>query len=226
MKQQITNLDIFIEDVVTIKEGARNARYEASFAGGDSGLSFGAWQNDVAANSDAKTVFNDILLQFGLSKSDADTIVAKAATAGVDDTAFTHQELTTINDALSSAVGQGLVNQRDADQRKNVIAGVNAVFDAAARNPNGPGVFDRNNPDPEAVALVANWINRTGNPTKILDFVEGKPVSSKDLPKFRFQLSGAADLDQLKRKYFRTCGSFDRNAYRATRKISASFPKT
>ena len=34
MNKQITNLDKFITDVVTEKEGGRDATYEASFAGG------------------------------------------------------------------------------------------------------------------------------------------------------------------------------------------------
>ena len=44
-----------IRDAVLRSEGAQEVKYEASFAGGNSGLSFGGMQNDVGHNNDAKT---------------------------------------------------------------------------------------------------------------------------------------------------------------------------
>ena len=89
MSSQIRDLEMFIEDVVTRTEAQPGDKYRASFAPGQSGLSYGAWQNDVAGNNDAKTQFEQILLKSGLSNQEAGTIVAKAATNGVKSSNFT-----------------------------------------------------------------------------------------------------------------------------------------
>ena len=58
-----------ISDAVLRSEGAQEVKYEASFAGGNSGLSFGGMQNDVGHNNDAKNTFNDILNHYGNSSN-------------------------------------------------------------------------------------------------------------------------------------------------------------
>lgn len=176
------NLQRFIVDVVRKAEAKEGDRYKASFAGGKSGLSFGAFQNDVAANGHARETFREILTESGLfSEEEVKTIVGEARTEGVkrEDLA---PFLGRINQVLNSEAGRREIDKRD-EQQKETLLGRMRKFLAAVwdkRNPHGAGVFEPTHEDfPKAVATVAAWINRTGAPTKIIDFVKGKKVVSE-----------------------------------------------
>ncbi len=173
----------FIVDVVKKAEAEEGDRYKASFAGGKSGLSFGAFQNDVAANGKAATTFRKILTEPGLfSGKEVETIIQKARTKGAKEEDLA-PFLGRINQALNSEAGRREIDAQDEKQKKILLGGMKKFLTAVwdEKDLRGPGVFDRPPSDPEfrqAAALVAAWINRTGAPTKIIDFVKGEKVVS------------------------------------------------
>jgi hypothetical protein len=74
----------FSPEAVIEMEGAKGDPYRAEFAGGNSGLSFGRMQNDVAANRDASRTFYDTLrnAQGQTGFSDFDVVKATLAVSG------------------------------------------------------------------------------------------------------------------------------------------------
>lgn len=187
------SLEQFIISVVKKAEAKEGDRYRASFAGGKSGLSFGAFQNDVAANGHARDTFRKILTHSGLFSSEEINEIMKSARkegARREDLA---PFIDRIDRALSSEAGRRVIDARDEDQKKALLSGMETFLAAVwgEKDRRGPGVFDRPFSDPEfrqAVTLVAAWINRTGTPTKIIEFVKGKKVDSeweKDSKKVR-----------------------------------------
>jgi hypothetical protein len=194
------SLEQFIIDVVKKAEATPGDRYKASFAGGKSGLSFGAFQNDVAANGDAKRAFEDILLAAGLSQKQIEPIVDLAKMPSITREKFAAAGyLDVVERAFNSDYGRKRIDKRDQDQKDAVLSGMRTFLGAVrdGKGQRGAGVFDRPLSDPEfrqAVALVAAWINRSGPPTDILKFVKGgkayftwtkngkKVISEREMP--------------------------------------------
>jgi hypothetical protein len=178
------SLEQFIIGVVKKAEAQEGDRYKASFAGGKSGLSFGALQNDVAANEKAEKTFEKILAHSGLFSSEEIKEIMKSARKRGAKREDLAPFIDRIDRALSSEAGRRVIDARDEDQKKTLLGGMRTFLAAVwgEKGRRGPGVFDRPFSDPEfrqAVTLVAAWINRTGAPTKIIDFVKGEKVDSK-----------------------------------------------
>ena len=86
-----------------MEDSSLSLGYQASFAGGQSGLSFGKYQNDVRKNGEAKSTFKEILKKSGkFTDAEINSIVSKAAAKGAKKSDFTTSELKNINSALSS----------------------------------------------------------------------------------------------------------------------------
>jgi len=93
-------------------------------------------------------------------------------------TGLTQDQKTAIDKALNSKDGKLAVDQFDAKEVQVVAGHVKQVIDAAKRNPNGAGSYDPSHPDfRKTTGATGAWINRSGPPTKILGYVEGKPAA-------------------------------------------------
>lgn len=161
---------ITLETTQFMEDETGEAATKASFAGGNSGLSFGSLQLDVASNTDAKNTFEQLMVDSGLfTNQEVDIIASSAATEGVNDSDFdwnTSQGVIAedaINQALSTPDAITAIEQAELvyfedtlnPHRESVIA-------AAGNNPNGLGVFDPEHPDfTEAQVIITAWINRS-----------------------------------------------------------------
>ena len=173
-------LKVFVKAAVASLEGAGSDVYAASFAGGSSGLSFGAMQNDVAKNSTAKTAFQNLLTATmkttGLSADDITKIVNLAATPGVSSSSFTAPQLNAINLALANS--HVAVDAQDNIQLSVIMGYVNGALGAAASNPNGPGELGASSTNLSFIAELADWGNRTGGLAGTNNFLSSaSPVS-------------------------------------------------
>jgi hypothetical protein len=164
-------------------EGANldgNSPYEVTLAEGGSGISFGEYQNDVLNGTQkTKDAFEAILkLKDENGKPYVDPqvvadIYARATNKNMEQK-YSAAELKAIDAAMSSPQGMLIVNEADAATIDYLPGEVQKVVDAAYLNPNGPGDFNPSSSNfAETITVVAAWINRTGKPTAILDFVQG-----------------------------------------------------
>lgn len=158
----------YVLEAVKGAEGGKGREYVPSFAQRDkSGLSFGAFQNDVATNGDARETFQKILTASGLFLGEeVKDIVKLARKHGVKEEDFSKSQYAQIEQALASEAGKREIDKLDGRQEKAVLGRVEkflkTVWDGD-KNPRGPGVFDPNHEDfGKAIALVAAWFNRTG----------------------------------------------------------------
>lgn len=166
-----TQLEAFVKNAVANMEGASANPYDWSISTGNSQLSFGAMQLDVGSkNAIAVNAFTQIMNTQvgvnGLTQQDINTIIDTAKT---DARSLSPSQLGDISAAL--AANTVLVDQADAQQLGVVMGYVNSAFAAAASNPNGPGELNPNAPDPQFVAALAEWGNRTGGLRQTNDFL-------------------------------------------------------
>lgn len=177
--------------------------YKAKLSIGNSSLSFGRMQNDVANNPNiAQTTFNQIMDNSvgkieGLTQEKADTIKELAAIKGGVRTEKQTKELRGyfeeyVNPALSSredisaenpgVSNQTLVDQADAANFEIAYDKIQPVIDAAHKNPNGPGELNRKAPNPEFLTTLIEWGNQTsGKMTETAKYMrETENVSLKD----------------------------------------------
>ncbi|MGI0117605.1 calcium-binding protein [Zooshikella sp. RANM57] len=179
-----------------MEDSSLSLGYQASFAGGESGLSFGKYQNDVRKNGEAKSTFSEILKKSGnFTESEVNSIVSRAAAKGSKGSDFTSTELQNINNALSSADGKKLVDARDNKELNTITSRVQQALDAASNNKNGLGDLKPTSDNYlKTVAMIAAWINRTGAPNLLSKYLQGDKVKlgGKEL-----ELNGAPTLDGL-----------------------------
>lgn len=149
--------------------------YEISFAGGKSGISFGAMQIDLATNSwyrdDFISLMGDSGKFAGHEVSQMSTLIQLPATeakwALLEDR---------VNEVLSSREGRDAVDQMNEHYFQDTFAPqVERLFSAARDNPEGLGSLSQDHPDYQAsFAYAAAWVNRTGEPTIILNLMTGE----------------------------------------------------
>ena len=177
-------LKTFVKEVLTKAEGAKDSLYRLSFAGtGDSGASFGLFQNDVAVNDVAKAEFRTILTQARndarvalFTSAEVDQIVTLAGAKRVTAAHFTRSDLDRVNKALSSADGKRVIDDLDGRTLTKVTNLVNTFLGTVNSGSLGTGVFNRANPDPIALAAVVSWTNRSGEPIDIAKYMSGQAL--------------------------------------------------
>ncbi len=168
-------LTLWVKNYLTQIETGGDNPYQASFSTGGSGLSYGALQNDVAGNPQARSTFLQILNQTanitGLSIAQINVIMQLAATHGVSRNSFRPyinsgalpaNVINLINEAISDS--KSTVDTQDANQLSVVMGYVNGALNAAASNPNGAGTLSASNLDLTFVGELAEWGNRTSPP--------------------------------------------------------------
>ena len=168
-RQELTD---FVADVLMQVEGARNKPYELITKGtGNSGFTIGRAQNDARTNDDAFETLKTMLGQPKLLGGTDDVafksrVLEKARMSALeyakDKDPLTADEIRRVNSLLNHPDNRSLIDQLDRTQFGKVADEVERLIDDAQGWPQGPGAFDRDNPDPESLALAAAWANRTG----------------------------------------------------------------
>lgn len=142
--------------------------YELSFAGkGKSGASFGFMQGDMAARQpEVQRTFFSVMAAAGMAAADIATL-AQALSVPLLTNPLSAADTQRINGALLSS--SALVDAMDEAILAKVFAGVDACIAAAQRA--GRSI------DGKAQIYAALWINMTGPPTKLLDWIGGTSVT-------------------------------------------------
>lgn len=143
--------------------------YALSYAGiGESGPSYGVFQNDVYASSAARATLWNILMTTGTPSKPASVLVdalrvpCRVCPLGVADEA-------TVLAALASAPGRALVDALDGVTLAMVLGYVGRALDSAA----GAG----KTLDDGAACAVALWVNMTGAPATLDRWLGGEAVT-------------------------------------------------
>ena len=191
--------------------------YFAGFAQkGDSGLTFGAMQNDVRTNPNATPVFLDILNHYAAENDpngsiSVKNIVAIAGTQGVKRSDFSPEELNFINSALSSDYGKTKTDAMDKITSDALIESIDKAILAAVQKWGNEnlGILDPSHPDfLKAAELLGAWSNCSGGLGKFNEYVSG---SEMQFGGGTHQLTDAPTLDDVvyyvgNQKYFKNQG--------------------
>jgi len=175
-----------LKAVRSVELGSHSA-YKASFAGGNSGLSFGSYQNDVAQNRNARDALRDILAKAQgpdgsplLNGDEFNRAMNLASRPGITAQDFEREApglLRKTDQALGGDYGRATTDKTDAAQETEVSGYIDQVQAAARRNPHGMGVFDPDHPrSVQAAAMAAQWGNRTGGVKDVCTWAEGGDV--------------------------------------------------
>jgi hypothetical protein len=139
--------------------------YALSFAKkGDSGASFGIFQNDTAANSQALDALNSILQTAGLPAEQVQRIIGLVNKPCPTDP-LTSDDEAAADAALSSYAGKQAVDALD-DRRLTVVCG---YLDQSVQSSVYPI-------EGEAQLGICMWCNMTGAPTTLLTWLGGSSV--------------------------------------------------
>lgn len=211
---QTAGLDKFVRDAVTSMEIGSTNPYAPSFAGPNSSLAFGGLQNDIGhqgtlANSgmSAASVLTQALTDYAaanntnLSAATISQIVAKAKQTGITaatlNAAFPGIKITAdgsavpittvIQNALSADAN--LVQKQDDAAAATTVGYTKALIAEAQNFSGGAGVLDENNLDPNAVAMIAAWINQTGAPELMTEKLSelDHPITNADIQTYLSQ---------------------------------------
>ena len=151
--------------------------YEISFARkANSGGSFGFMQGDLAAGQPiAHSTFRQAMSAAGIAGASIDDLERRLSQKGIGPNVITLGETQQINAALLA--GKALVDNIDKDILSKVYGGLDTCIASAAGA--------NRTIAPITQLYVAMWINMTGPPDKILDFLKGpvpdNPVSEDDI---------------------------------------------
>lgn len=157
-------LRYFMPAAVSKAEDERQKPFEAGFAGtGNSGMSYGAMQNDIRTNPEAEETFRQILGQHGIDPSRINQIVEAGKQRGITEDKFKQLvpgAIGQIKDALTQ--NPGMVGDQDASSAFWTRSKMANALGGANTNPNGPGELGEN-PNARLFAKVGGWLNRTGD---------------------------------------------------------------
>lgn len=180
----------------TVKPGLRTAMrlheigdkspYQLFFAGkGKSGASFGFMQGDLAAGqAEVKATFRAVLADAGVPKGKATTLEA-ALSVHVISNPLSTADTKLVNAALASAQGRAKVDTMD----EGILADIYRHLDKCLATAEAAGRVI----EPKAQLYIAMWINMTGPPSTLLNWLAGKSVSmSKPIPKAGPTVTGEA----------------------------------
>ncbi len=144
--------------------------FEISFARkGNSGGSFGFMQGDLAAGQPiVHTTFRRCMTAAGMPQATIDDLERRLSGNGIGPNVITPGETQQINAALQAS--SALVDAMD----ENILGSVYGGLDTC----NAAGGGKNRTIAPIAQLDVAMWVNMTGPPDKILDFIRGPTVGA------------------------------------------------
>ena len=137
--------------------------YEISFAAkGNSGASFGFMQGDMAVQPIARDTFRAVMAAAGIAQSRVDVWVTKLS-QHVEHNPLSGSDTNQINAAL--AAHSDLVDEMD----EKILSGVyNSLDKCTAAAADGSCTIQ-----PAALIYMAQWINMTGAPTTMVEWLSG-----------------------------------------------------
>ncbi len=155
---------------------------------GDSGASFGFMQGDLAAKQDEATAaFKTCLQRANFTPQEIGTYVGLLSKP-CPDNPLTPEQTERVNQALANATD--VVDSMDQKIFEHVSSQVDKCIAAAS----GTG----RNITAEALIYMALWINMTGPPTKLLEWIKGgRPQMAKQPDPAPKTIDGAAIKNYL-----------------------------
>jgi len=157
-----------IRTALRVNEIGRASPYQLSFAGkGKSGASFGASQGDLAAQPLARDTLWKILATNDVPRAKIASILGQLSGPSYSNPLSTEDDRL-VEQALASPQGRDLVDAMDKTIMDGVCQSVSECEDAAAAA--------NNSIDPIAKLFMALWINMTGPPTTLKEWVGGSEV--------------------------------------------------
>src|SRR5579862_2200810 len=133
--------------------------YRLSFASkGNSGASFGSMQGDLSVQPLARDTLRSALLEAQVPSSKIDQIIATLSHPAITNP-LSAEDDATVTAALSSPAGRRLVDTMDNQILSEVIDAVDECI--AAAETTGHEI------EPKATIYIALWINMTGAPTTL-----------------------------------------------------------
>lgn len=144
--------------------------YVLSFAGkAKSGASFGFMQGDLAAGQPVvQRAFRSALQAAGIPAQQIDHFVQRLSVHLISNP-LNAQDTALVNGALSAPAGRAQVDAMDDAILQGVITDLRQCLDTAEAS--GRQV------DPKAAIYMAMWINMSGPPSTMLDWLSGDPVT-------------------------------------------------
>ena len=136
---------------------------------GKSGGSFGFMQGDLAAGQPkVKTTFRDAMSNAGVSPAKSQAIEAALSVHCIDNP-LSAPDTRLVNNALASDTGRPLVDAMDEAILGDIYVGLDKCIGAASSA--GRTI------ETKALLYLAMWINMTGPPSTVLNWLRGKPVN-------------------------------------------------
>lgn len=174
-------------------------RYTASQSIGNSGLSFGAFELDVANNSKAYSLFQSLLQDAfdggRVSAFERDSFLSRAATKGLvgSQYEFTDTEIEKINTYVLQPGGSKIF-AADMGQLSFNAREVQETEDAVYAKWGSLGVLDPANPDYKlAIGHLTSWSNRTGGLDTFKAYLSGQNINQSGI----VTLTSAPTIDDI-----------------------------
>jgi len=168
------NLKAALRTAVRLNEIGDASPYKLSFAGkGNSGASFGFMQGDLAAGQPiARTAFRQALAAANFPAAKISSLVQSLSVPLIENP-LDAADTKLVNDALDAPSGRAQVDAMDEQIFVDVCKGLDkCVATASASN---------RTIDPKAQIYMLLWINMTGPPSTLLDWLSGKDVTMATL---------------------------------------------
>jgi hypothetical protein len=164
-----------IKQAVRTNELGPASPYQLSYARrGGSGASFGACQGDTNTNQTARNTLTAVLQAAGADSATIDRIMGLVTQPCPNGNPLSAADAALANAALSSATGRPLVDQMDEGLLQTVLDALDScIATAAGRNLTI---------DPTALLYIALWVNMTGAPTTLRQWLAGTSVHGVAAP--------------------------------------------
>jgi hypothetical protein len=159
-----------IRTALRLNEIGSASPYQISFAGkGKSGASFGFMQGDLCAGAHfVKDAFMQALSSDGVGGAQAQTYLA-ALSKPIFNNPLSASDTEAVNAALNAASGRPIVDAMDERLCSGVLQSVDTCVAAATAAGRGVNALAR--------IYMALWINMTGPPTTLLNWLKGEAIT-------------------------------------------------
>jgi hypothetical protein len=160
------NLKPAFRMALRLHEIGNQSPYQLFFAGkGNSGASFGFMQGDLAAGqAEVTRTFRAALKDAGFTAEEIKSLVARLSVHLIGNP-LSAEETKRVNAALLAAAAE--VDAMDETILQKVYGSVDVCIEIAA------SATPKRTIEPKALLYMALWINMSGPPTKLLDWLRG-----------------------------------------------------